>query len=460
MMQSPYGGHNRVTRSNIMRVQEIIAKKRDGGELTGVEIGSFITGYVRGEVADYQASALLMAIYLRGMTGTETALLTDAMARSGEMLDLSGVSTTAPTVDKHSTGGVGDKTTLIVVPLLAAAGARVCKMSGRGLGHTGGTLDKLESIPGFRVNLSPAEMITQVRNIGACLAGQTDAIAPADKKLYALRDATATIGCLPLIVSSILSKKLAGGARHFLFDVKSGDGALVGTLAEAEALARALVDGAAANGRRATAVISDMDAPLGYAIGNALEIAESVEMLSPDIPDARKNRRLREICLTLAGEGLALAGITASPEAGRERAEVLLRSGAARDKLRAIIAAQGGDARVVDDPDGVLTVAPFQSPLVAERDGWVTRIAARRVGEVVVALGGGRGRKEDAIDPSVGVVLRKSVGDAVHVGETLAVVHAGDEAGSVAALAALRQTLHIGDVAASVAPLVYSVLRK
>ncbi|MBC8141706.1 MAG: thymidine phosphorylase, partial [Armatimonadetes bacterium] len=320
-----------------MRAQEIIAVKRDGQELMADAIEAFVRGYVRGEIADYQASAFLMAVYLRGMTTTETAALTRSMAQSGETLDLSGLS---PTVDKHSTGGVGDKASLIVIPLLAAAGAFVCKMSGRGLGHTGGTLDKLEAIPGYRIGLSPVEMVAQVRTIGACLAGQTETLAPADKKLYALRDATATVGCLPLIVSSILSKKLAGGAKHFLFDVKVGGGAFLDGDDAATELAQALVDGAAANGRSAVAVLTDMNAPLGKTVGNALEVREAIAVLrgEPGIDEA-----LRELCLTLAGEAFALCGISATPDAGKVRAESLLNSGAAAQKLRQIIAAQGGD---------------------------------------------------------------------------------------------------------------------
>ncbi|MBC7809028.1 MAG: thymidine phosphorylase [Akkermansiaceae bacterium] len=445
-----------------MMAQEVIAKKRDGLELTGDEIGGFISGYVRGEVADYQASAFLMATYIRGMTARETAALTRAMANSGETLDLiaGGIPADAPTLDKHSTGGVGDKTSLIVVPLMAAAGAFVCKMSGRGLGHTGGTLDKLESIPGFRIGLSPDEMVRQVRKIGACLAGQTDTLAPADKKLYSLRDATATVGCLPLIVSSILSKKLAAGAKSFLFDVKVGDGALIRTVEEAEALAHALVDGAVASGRRATAVLSDMDAPLGNAIGNALEIDEAISLLSPSVPDAKKNPRLKEICLTLAGEALSLCGISASPETGRNYAGTLLQSGAGLEKLRDIILAQGGDADVIDNPAKVLPQAPVLLPFVADTAGYIRKISARRVGEIVVRLGGGRERKEDKINPSVGMVLAKSIGGMVQRGDTIAVIHASSVSAAQEAATELRKSVQIGDMMAPPSPLIGNVLRK
>lgn len=445
-----------------MLAQEIIAKKRDGQELTAEEIHGFVSGYVRGEVADYQAAAFLMATYLRGMSGAETSFLTQTMAHSGETLDLvaGGIPADAPTLDKHSTGGVGDKTSLIVVPLLAAAGAFVCKMSGRGLGHTGGTLDKLESIPGFRIGLSPDEMIRQVKRVGACLAGQTDTLAPADKKLYALRDATATVGCLPLIVSSILSKKLAGGAKSFLFDVKVGDGALVRTFEEAQQLAQALVDGAVASGRRAAAVLSDMDAPLGNAVGNAVEIAEAITILSPQVPLNDKNPRLLQVCLTLCGEALALCGISETPEAGEKLARALLESGAGREKLREIVVAQGGDGRVVDDPNGFLPQPRVRWVVRAEQSGFLQSVAARPVGELVVRLGGGRERKEDTIDPAVGIVFTKSVGDPLNIGEELATIYARTEGDARIAELALRECMRFGDRFLHPSPLIRTILRK
>ena len=436
-----------------MTAQQIIATKRDGQELSEGDIGAFVAGYVRGEIADYQAAAFLMAVYLRGMTGAETAALTQAMAHSGETLDLAGLS---PSVDKHSTGGVGDKTSLVVVPLLAAAGAFVCKMSGRGLGHTGGTLDKLESIPGFRVGLSPSEMIAQVGRIGACLVGQTGTLAPADKKLYALRDATATVGCLPLIVSSILSKKLAGGAKSFVFDVKVGNGAFLDSADAARELARSLVDGAAINGRQAVAVLSNMDAPLGKSVGNALEVREIISVLRGE---SGADASLRDLCSTLAGEALALCGIAPSPDAGRERAESLLSSGAGLEKLREIISAQGGDGRVVDTPE-VLPVAPVQLPVRATRGGYVVGIGARRVGEIVVALGGGRRRKEDAINPSVGVLFAVRIGDRVSTGDVLATVHAADNTAAEQAADALNKAMTLHDAMSLAAPLIQSVLRQ
>lgn len=425
-----------------MRAQDIIAKKRDGGTLSAAEIGFFVEAYTRGGVPDYQAAALLMAIYLRGMDAQETADLTSAMAASGRTLDLAGVLPPGTaTLDKHSTGGVGDKTSLVVVPILAAAGVAVCKMSGRGLGHTGGTLDKLESIPGFRVGLTPEEMTAQVARIGACLAGQTDDLAPADKKLYALRDATATVGSLPLIVGSILSKKLAGGAEAFLFDVKAGGGALMKTPDEARALAEALVLGARANGRRALAVLSDMSQPLGRTVGNALEVAEAVDLLTPG---ADADPRLTALCIRLAAEGLVLAGKADDLSSGELLAQRTLASGAAREKLREIIVAQGGDARVIDEPADVLPKAPVIRLVPAPAAGFIAGIDAEAVGHIVVALGGGRLRKEDTVDHAVGVIVRAAVGSAVSAGAPLAEVHArtDEDAGAAAdrLLAAYRLT--------------------
>jgi pyrimidine-nucleoside phosphorylase len=405
-----------------MLFQEIIAHKRDGEILTPSEIAAFIGGYTRGSLPDYQASALLMAIYLRGLNAGETAALTGAMAESGETLDLAALEATRPTLDKHSTGGVGDKTSLVVVPILAAAGAAVCKMSGRGLGHTGGTLDKLESIPGFRVALTPAEMIAQVRQVGACLAGQTGDLAPADKKLYALRDATATVNCLPLIVSSILSKKLAGGARRFLFDVKTGNGALMKQTDEAHELAQALVAGAAAHGRAAVAILTDMSQPLGRAIGNALEVREAIELLSPATA-GHADGRFREICLHLSAAGIHLAGLAADTDEARKRAEQLLRSGEALRVFRRIVEAQGGDPAYVDAPER-LAAAPIVHTVRAPRSGFIAEIDSAALGFAVAALGGGRARKEDAIDPAVGMTVRVEVGSEVAAGDPLLQIHA------------------------------------
>lgn len=414
-----------------MHIPEIIAKKRDGGALSEAELGFFVAGYTQGTIPDYQAAALLMAIYLKGMSTQETAALTAAMAHSGQQL---GLEEFPGALDKHSTGGVGDKTSLVVVPILAAAGVPVCKMSGRGLGHTGGTLDKLEAVAGLSVALSPEQMLAQVRQIGACLAGQTETLAPADKKLYALRDATATVASLPLIVSSILSKKLAGGAPAFLFDVKVGSGALMKTQEEAEALADALVAGSVANGRRATALVTDMSQPLGRTIGNALEVWESQELLASP---AQADPRLLELCLTLAAEGIALAqGVPV--ERGRERAEAALHSGAAAAKLQAILQAQGAD---LTQP---LPKAPVIVPILAKQAGVVQAMETQALGELVVRLGGGRATKEDPIDPAVGLEILAPVGASVEIGQLLGRVHAQTQAAAESAVQAAHVAIVLG----------------
>lgn len=395
---------------------DLLAKKRDGAALTSGELDFFVRGVVSGEIPDYQAAAWLMAVYLRGMNPAETAALTRAMAESGETIPQSALP--EPALDKHSTGGVGDKTTPIVVPILAACGVYVGKMSGRGLGHTGGTLDKLEAIPGLSVDVPVARILEQTKTVGACLAGQTGNLVPADKILYALRDVTATVGSLPLIVASILSKKLAGGAGAFLFDVKVGDGALMKSLPEARALAEALVEGAKQNGRRAVAILSDMSQPLGRNVGNALEIREAVEVLDPATHESA-DARLRNLCALLAVEGLCLArGL--STEAAQTEVESALRSGSALDRFQKIVAAQGGDL-------SRLPVAPVQRPVLARESGWVASIGAREIGELVVSLGGGRRTKADVIDPSVGVVIHKQVGDEVRAGDALATIHAATQ---------------------------------
>lgn len=437
-----------------MRMQDIIAAKRDGAVLTNEQIAFAVDTITRGETPDYQAAALLMGVYLRGMNPAETADLTRAMAESGQMLDLSGFPSGKPTLDKHSTGGVGDKTSLVVVPILAAAGALVCKMSGRGLGHTGGTLDKLEAIPGFRVGLSGPEMVGQVGRIGACLAGQTGDLAPADKKLYALRDATATVGSLPLIVSSILSKKLAGGAQSFLFDVKAGRGALMETVEEARALAEALVDGARQNGRRAVAVLSDMNEPLGSAIGNSLEVAEAIQTLTPGTSG---NTRFYALCVRLAAEGLHLVNLAQSVDEGKQQAESLLQNGDALRVFRNIVQAQGGDVSVVDDPRR-FEQAPHIVPVVAEGSGFVAALDARELGETVVALGGGRARKEDTIDHAVGIVVHASVGVAVEVGQQLAFVHARTTEEANVALKRVQQAYRLQPEKAPEASLILGVV--
>jgi len=441
-----------------MRIVDIITKKRDGGELTRDEIEAFIRGYVSGDVPDYQAAALCMAIYFRGMTPRETADLTEAMAFSGATLDLSDV---APIiVDKHSSGGVGDKTTLVVGPMVASLGLPVGKMSGRGLSFSGGTLDKLESIPGYRVDLSIEQFRRQLREVGLVVAGQTHELAPADGKLYALRDVTGTVPSLPLIASSIMSKKIAAGAHAIVLDVKVGQGAFMETLPAAVELAQLMVQIGRRLGRRVTALIGDMSQPLGLAVGNALEVAEAIETLH-----GRGPADFRQHCIDVAAEMLLIAGPAATPtaaevQAARERAAATLDDGRAWAKFRQWIAAQGGDLAAVDEPDR-LPRAAFVAPLRAPADGYVAGIDAREVGYTVVDLGGGRARKGDPIDPAVGVVLEPAgkVGGKVRAGEPLLWVHAATAAALAAALDRLARAYRFSDTAVAAPPVVHQVIR-
>jgi len=402
-----------------MRAVDIIARKRDGHALTQEEIEFFIQGFTRGDIPDYQASAWLMAVMLRGMDARETTDLTLAMARSGEMLDLSAI---APVVvDKHSTGGVGDKTTLVVGPMVAATGLPVGKMSGRGLGFTGGTLDKLEAIPGFRVDLSKDEFLNQLKSVGLVVAGQSADLAPADGKLYALRDVTATIASLPLIASSIMSKKIAAGAHAIVLDVKVGRGAFMKTEEEAVALAEAMVTIGQGVDRKVAAVIADMNQPLGNAVGNALEVQEAIETLRGHGPPD-----LVEHCLTVAGQMLILAGTAPDARAARQQLQAILANGQALSKLRAMIEAQGGDGAVIDQPDR-LPRAPWVELVAAPRAGYIAGIDALEVGLTAVDLGAGRQKKGDLIDPAVGIVLHAKVGDQVAQGQPLFTLHAPDQ---------------------------------
>jgi len=393
-----------------MRAVDVITKKRDGGVLTGEEIRFFVDGVTRGTLPDYQASALLMAIFVRGMSADETACLTDAMVHSGRRVDLSDVP--GVKVDKHSTGGVGDKTSLVLAPLVAACGVPVPMMSGRGLGHTGGTLDKLESIPGFRVNLSLAEMKATLAAAGCAMVGQTSEIAPADKKLYALRDVTATIESIPLITASIMSKKMAEGIGGLVLDVKTGSGAFMKTVADSRRLAESLVSVGNASGVRTEAVITAMDAPRGAAADNALEVMESIQVLKGGGP-----ADLIEVTLELAARMLVLGGAAADREEGRIRARACITSGAALDRFRRMVEIQGGDPRVVDDHTR-LPVAPERHRLTAERAGYIARLDAELVGRACVALGAGRDRVDDAVDPAVGILIRARPGESVRSGAT------------------------------------------
>ncbi len=428
-----------------MRIVEIIAKKRDGDKLSREEIIFFIEGYVAGEIPDYQASALLMAAFIRGLDDEETAWLTDAMARSGDMADLSALGTVA---DKHSTGGVADTTTLLVVPLVAACGLRVAKMSGRGLGHTGGTLDKLESIPGMSTALTLEAFMAQIGRVGAAVMGQTLQLCPADKLLYALRDVTATVESIPLIASSIMSKKLASGANLIMLDVKTGSGAFMTDPADARALAEAMVRIGQLSGRKTAALISDMSQPLGNAVGNSLEVTEAIEILQ-----GRYEGDLLTVAMALGSRMLRLAGIARAQDEALALLENALKSGRALKKLAEIIAAQGGDARVTEDVSR-MPRARLVSAVTAPRDGLVSAFDCRGLGLAAGTLGAGRQKKEDVIDLSVGFVLKKRIGDAVRTGEALYELHANDAEKLREAEAALLQCVRISE-SAQKPPLLY-----
>ena len=428
-----------------MSAVEIIRKKRDGRELAPGEIREFVRAAATGTWPDYQLSALLMAICIRGMTPEETAILTREMADSGTVFDLSAIP--GIKVDKHSTGGVGDKVSLVLAPLVAACGAVVPMMSGRGLGHTGGTLDKLESIPGFRVNLSEAEFKNTLSNLGVAMIGQTAEVAPADKKLYALRDVTGTVESIPLITASILSKKLAEGISGLVMDVKCGRGAFMKTLPQARELAQSIARVGRLNGLNVRAIITDMDAPLGRAVGNSLEVIESVETLR-----GRGPADLRELCSVFAAEMLNLAGI---PN-GLRLAGAALDGGAALEKFRQIIAAQGGDPTVVDDPSK-LPRAESRTSILAERSGFVVEMDAEAVGLAALDLGAGRRRAEDHVDPAVGILVLKKPGEAVRAGEAIFEIHHNGP-GVAEALARLGQSFRIGDDLPTTQPLVLEVV--
>ena len=401
-----------------MRMYDVIEKKRDGGELTDEEIDFFISGYVSGEIPDYQASALAMAIFYEGMTPRETAKLTMAMAESGDMMDLSAIP--GIKVDKHSTGGVGDKTTLVVAPIVASLGVKVAKMSGRGLGHTGGTLDKLESIPGLSVEISEPDFFKQVSEIGVAVAGQTGNLVPADKKLYALRDVTATVDSVPLIASSIMSKKIASGSNCILLDVKCGSGAFMKTVDSAVELAQAMVSIGEHVGRTTAALITGMDRPLGKNIGNALEVSEAVATLRGEGPED-----LTAVCVELAANMLNLAG-KGSVEECRDLARGQIANGEGLAKLADMVAAQGGDAAVIRDTSK-FDAAPFRREVLAKESGYMSAMNAERVGIASVALGAGREKKGDPIDMAAGIILERKTGDYVEKGEVLATLLTSDE---------------------------------
>ena len=422
-----------------MLIPRLIERKRDGQALQPAEWTGLVARYVAGDVPDYQMAALLMAVFFRGLEAGELGALTDAMLGSGDRLRFDGWAT--PRVDKHSTGGVGDKTSLLLAPMLAAAGVAVPMMSGRGLGHTGGTLDKLESISGFRTNLSLREAEAQVRRLGCALIGQTPEIAPADKRLYALRDVTGTVESIPLISASIMSKKLAEGLDGLVLDVKTGSGAFLPALDDALTLARTMVGIGESRGCRVVALLTAMDRPLGRAAGNALEVRESVEGLRGEGP-----RDLMEVTYALGAEMLLTAGLAADRAAARRTLEETVSSGAALRRLAEIVEAQGGERRQVEDP-GLLPRAPVHVPFRAPADGVVARIEPRQVGRAIVALGGGRARVEDTVDPAVGFVFLVQPGDSVVRGQPLAEIHARTDDAAEGAAQALAQAITLGGTA-------------
>ncbi|WP_195560730.1 pyrimidine-nucleoside phosphorylase [Anaeromassilibacillus sp. D41t1_190614_C2] len=430
-----------------MRMYDILAKKRDGGILTDEEIQFFIDGYVSGAIPDYQASALLMAIFLKGMTPHGTAALTRSMAQSGDLVDLSSID--GIKVDKHSTGGVGDKTTLIVAPVVASLGVRVAKMSGRGLGHTGGTVDKLESIPGFRTTLDREAFFDVVRRVGVSVIGQSGNLAPADKKLYALRDVTATVNSIPLIASSIMSKKIAAGSDRILLDVKTGSGAFMKTLEDSIALAKEMVSIGEHVGRRTVALITDMDRPLGCAIGNALEVCEACETLQ-----GRGPADLTEVCIELAANMLWLAEKGELAQC-RSLAKQQIANGEAFAKLKEMVQAQGGDTSVLDDPSR-FDRSNVCYEVLAQREGFLYAMDTERCGIASMELGAGREKKEDPIDYSAGIVLRKKVGDFVRKGEVLASFYSSEESKCRTAEQTFTQALSIQDARPKQTALIYA----
>lgn len=433
-----------------MRMYDIIHKKRNGGELSGDEIRFFVEGYTNGSVPDYQAAAFCMAVYFQGMTEKETSELTLAMAESGDQIDLSGID--GFTVDKHSTGGVGDKTSLIVAPIVASCGGKVAKMSGSGLGHTGGTVDKLEAIPNFRTELTPDEFIKQVNNIGLCIVGQTGELAPADKKLYALRDVTATVESIPLIASSIMSKKLAAGSKGIVLDVKTGSGAFMKTFEESENLAKEMVSIGKSAGRSVTAVITNMDIPLGNSVGNSLEVIEAIKTLKGE-----GESDLTDACLTLAAQMLCM--VTGEDEkACYAMAKDAIDDGSALNKLCEMISAQGGNAGVVDD------FSLFKQPkhtveISSEREGYIEHTDAEKIGLASVILGAGREKKGDPIDSSAGIVLKKKTGDRVEKGDTLAIFYTDDESKIEEAKREFFEAFTFGNKKPTAQKLIYRIIK-
>jgi len=438
--------------SPTFRAIDVIRKKRDGVELTAGEIQGLVDAYTRADVPDYQVSAWLMAVVLRGMTRGETAILTDAMLHSGEVLDLSALS--QKKIDKHSTGGVGDKTSLVLAPLVAAAGVTVPMISGRGLGHTGGTLDKLEAIPGFNVNLPVAEFRRVLESCGCAMIGQTAEIAPADRKLYALRDVTGTVESPYLICASIMSKKLAEGIDGLVLDVKTGSGAFMKNEKDAAFLAELMVETGERMGKQVVAVITDMDQPLGKMIGNALEVVEVIEVLRGGGPED-----LRELCLHLSGWMLHLGGVSKTVAEGTQISSNLISSGKALERFRQMIELQGGDPRVLDAPER-LPQAKQTMQVRSSKAGVISSMQCEKIGTACVILGGGRERKEDSVDPAVGIVLHKKVGDKVEPEEAMATIYYNSGTRSEQAGRLLKESIQIGEAAPAKRPLIHRVIQK
>lgn len=433
-----------------MRMYDIIYKKRNGEELSTEEINFFINGYVKGNIPDYQISALMMAIYFQGMTKRETADLTMAMAQSGDMVDLSAIQ--GVKVDKHSTGGVGDTTTLVVAPLVAACGVPVAKMSGRGLGHTGGTLDKLESIPGFNIFLPAQRFVDIVNRSGLAVVGQTGNLVPADKMLYSLRDVTATVESIPLIASSIMSKKIAAGCDAIVLDVKTGSGAFMENVEDAFELAKQMVEIGTQVGRKTTALVTDMEQPLGMAIGNALEVREAIEVLEGMHPGP-----LQEVCILLGSYMLYTADRCKSVEEGRQMIERALQLGLGVQKLKEMIAAQDGDERIVDDTS-LLPIAQRIISVKSERSGYIVSTDAQAIGISAMLLGAGRNTKEDEIDSAVGIVMKKRLGDKVEAGDVLAEFYVNSDKQLEASLRVFKNAVRIGNEKPTDRPLVHGVV--
>lgn len=434
-----------------MRMTDLIEKKRDGGELSTEEIRWMVRGYTDGSIPDYQMSAMCMAIYFERMTDRETYDLTMAMLSSGDTIDLSGID--GVTADKHSTGGVGDKTSLVLCPMLAACGVKMAKLSGRGLGHTGGTIDKLESFPGFSSSMAAEELIARVNEIGFAIAGQTGTLVPADKKLYSLRDVTGTVPSRALIVSSIMSKKLAAGADIIALDVKTGSGAFMKTETQAFGLARAMTEVGRRSGKRVVAVVSDMDEPLGHAVGNALEVMEAVRALRGEYTGD-----LTELCFCLGSQILLESGLAENETSARSMLQDTITSGSALERFRHFIASQGGDTAAVDDLS-LLPSAPVVIDVPSANTGYVSRVDALGIGEISMHLGGGRSEKDDDIDLSVGVMLNKKIGDRAESGENLASIHASSKEDAENAAGLLQQCFSFSSDPVHRAPFIKGIVR-